>query len=363
MRRLFFVLAVVSLTAVPFILGGCLKDLFPSRPAGTGAPSQAREGAPGSAGTESSAPGTPQSGDLEAAEKLAGAETFVHRFMRYRLLDPFGDRAYAMLTDQCKQIFINSSDPTLGGSPVMQRMVGYRLEGLARSGSAVVATVTVWLTGPAEKAESMYYQEKITLLPQGEGFAVGAWESSEPVSVYAGRQWTAIVTKKPGAGEHPVLNISGVPTSFSPQGDNPEQTGRSAGEFKSVAAFPAGPVAFATMGIFGAVIGVVDASGQVRVLAEYDNWVHELVWSPGGHYLAVEAMASSGRHDLAVFDVKANKRLFLLSGMLPQPGVELNRGCWLDGERYFYFFSRAAEQTPLLWVLDLKTGQVKAAKV
>jgi len=370
-RKLLLINMVIILALTCIFLPGCSGERALTKPGGP--QEQARD--PGRGVTE---PGLapPQQATQQALEpggqqappaqetKGPDPRAFVHRFMRCRLLEPFGERAYAMLTERGRQAFINSSDPTLGGAPVMQRMTGYRLEDVTGGSGSWTATLTVWLTGPAEQAESMFYREKLTIVRQGEGFAVDAWEPGNPAWAYAVQRWTTLCLKDAAGKEQTVTTSGQIPVPFAPQGDNPQQKVTSAGEFKCVALFPDGRAAFATLDLFGSTVGVAVEGQKAQVLDRFDSWVNELVWAPGGRLLAVEAQMPSGRTDIMIYDVAAGRRVYSLSEALKEKELYLTRGCWLADDRYFYFFSAASGKGPQrLWKLDTGSGKVEHAQV
>lgn len=347
-------IAVITMAVLGFALAGC--DIGrPLTPGGTPAPSlQAPPEVPGSGGQE-----VPPAPETERPDP----RTFVHRFMRCRLLEPFGDRAYAMLTERGKQAFINGSDPTLGGAPVMQRMTGYSLEDMAGGNGSWTATVSIRLTGPADKAESMFYRERLTIVPRGGGFAVDNWEPGSPTQAYAARGWTTLCLKDAAGKERTVMTSGQIPVPFTPQGDNPQQTITSAGEFKCVALFSDGRAAFATLGLFGSTVGVAAEGQKAQVLARYEGGVNELVWAPGGRLLAVEGQLPSGKTDIVIYDVAADRPVLTVSEVVPEKQGNLTSGCWLADDRCFYFFTAATGEPPKLWELDLDTGRARPAEV
>lgn len=366
-RKLLLINMVIVLAFTCIFLPGCSGERALTQPGGP--QDQARD--PGRGVTKpgptppQQAPG-PSGQQAPPAQETKGPDprAFVHRFMRCRLLEPFGERAYAMLTERGRQAFINSSDPTLGGAPVMQRMTGYRLEDVTEGSDSWTATLTAWLTGPAEQAESLFYKEKLTIARRGEGFAVDDWETGSPTRAYAVQRWTTLCLKD-ASGKERIITASGqIPVPFAPQGDNPQQKVTSAGEFKCVALYPNGRAAFAALGLFGSTVGVAAEGQKVQVLDRFDSWVNELVWAPGGRLLAVEAQMPSGRTDIMIYDVVAGRRVYSLSEVLKEKELKLTRGCWLADDRCFYFFSAASGKgPPKLWKLDTGSGKVEPAQV
>ncbi|MCR4420130.1 MAG: hypothetical protein QHH27_06590 [Clostridia bacterium] len=364
MRRLFNGILVLVLAVSSFALGGCGTGGKPPVEASPAPLQQASEQVAGAdGGLAEPRPGTLQAAVRGTTREKPDVETFVHRFMRYRLLEPFGERVYAMLTERGKQAFVNGSDPTLGGAPVRQRLSGYRLEEIVEGQGSWTATLTIWLTGPAEQAESMFYREKLTIVRQGEGLAVDGWEPGSPTQAYAARGWTALDIRDAAGREKTVITSGQIPVPFTPQGDNPEQKVTSAGEFKCVALFPDGRAAFAVLGLFGFTVGVAAEGEKVRVLDRFEHWVGELVWAPGGRLLAVEAQVPSGRTDILIYDVTAGRRVCSLSEALKEKEVNLTRGCWLADDRYFYFFSTSGNGPPKLWELDMESGKAGPAQL
>lgn len=366
-RKLLLINMVIILALACIFPAGCSRERALTQPGGT--QEQARDPDRGVTGPglappqQSLEPGGQQA---PPARETTGPDprAFVHRFMRCRLLEPFGQRAYAMLTERGRQALMNSSDPTLGGAPVMQRMTGYRLEDVSGGSDFWTATLTVWLTGPAEQAESMFYREKLTIVRLGEGFAVEGWEAGSPTRAYAVQKWTTLCFKDAAGKERNITTSGQIPVPFAPQGDNPQQKTASAGEFKCVALFPDGRAAFATLGLFGSTVGVAAEGQREQVLDRFDGLVGELVWSPGGRLLAVEAQMPSGRTDILIYDVAAGRRVYSLSEALKEKELNLTRGCWLADDRYFYFFSAASgKEPPKLWKLDTGSGRVEPAQV
>lgn len=358
--KLFVLLALLGL----FGAAGCGGGSLPARQAGgpqEQGQEQAREQAPAPAGSSRTA----EPGIGTGKTKGPDPRSFVHQFMSCRLLEPFGQQAYAMLTERGKLAFINGSDPTLGGTPVMQRMTGYRLEDIVEGQNSWTATVSVWLSEPAEKAESVFYREKLSIIHQGEGFAVDGWEPSSPSRAYAVQKGTTLCVKDAAGKESVAATTAQIPVPFGPQGDDPQQKITSAGEFKCIALFSGGRAAFATLGLFGCTVGVAGGGRDLHVLTRYDSSVvNELVWAPGGRLLAVERQLPSGKTDIVIYDVKTSRQLYALSEIVPEKGSNLTRGCWLADDRYFYFFSAAAAKGPQqLWMLDLESGRVQPARI
>jgi len=356
--KLFVLLALLGL----FGAAGCGGGGLPARQAGgpqEQGQEQAREQAPAPPGSSRTA----EPGIGTGKTKGPDPRPFVHQFMSCRLLEPFGQQAYAMLTERGRQAFINGSDPTLGGTPVMQRMTGYRLEDIVEGQNSWTATVSVWLTGPADKAESMFYREKLTVVRRGKEFAVDGWEAGSPTQAYAAQRWTNLCARDAAGKEHVIITSGQIPVPFTPQGDNPQQKITSAGEFKCVALFPDGRAAFATLGLFGSAVGVAAGEREAQVLAQYESGVNELVWAPGGRLLAVEVRMPSGKTDIAIYDVAANRPVLSVSEVIPEKGGNLTRGCWLADDRYFYLFSAAAEGPQKLWMLDLEGRRAQPAEL
>lgn len=147
----------------------------------------------------------------------------------------------------------------------------------------------------------------------------------------------------PGGSPLRLIRLQDLPETFTPQGAGKDVSfGVGKDHFTAIALAPGGDrVAFGSMGVHG-FLAVVDApagsntGGHLFPLdLGFETAYKQLLWSPGGRYLAVLAAPPSGADATLVYDVSAGTRLDSgfqeMEQMFPTPDYSLTPVRWESG--------------------------------